>query len=108
MSGIDKLNSDFEPLHQPVRFAGMVHIYLRGGKTTFADTYRAIGKSPSLWASHVDVLERAGLLETKKSFVGKKLRSEQLLTPRGRKAFEDYIALVNAIASTIKRMEATG
>jgi DNA-binding MarR family transcriptional regulator len=107
MSGIDKLDSDFEPLHQPVRFAGMVYIYLRGGQTTFADTYRAIGKSPSLWASHVDVLERAGLLETKKSFVGKKLRSEQLLTPRGRKAFEDYIALVNAIASTIKPREAT-
>ena len=64
MSGVDKLDSDFEPLHQPVRFAGMVHIYLRGGRTTFSDTYRAIGKSPSLWASHVDVLERAGLLET--------------------------------------------
>jgi hypothetical protein len=101
-----KLDPDFEPLHQPVRFAGMVHIYLRGGRATFSDTYRAIDKSPSLWASHVEVLERAGLLETRKSFVGKKLRSEQLLTPKGRRAFEDYIATLNAIASSIKPMEA--
>ena len=101
----NEFESDFEPLHQPVRFAGVLHIYLRGGRTTFSDTYKAIGKSPSLWASHVDVLERAGLLETRKSFAGKRLRSEQLLTPRGRKAFEDYIALVNAIASTIKLVE---
>jgi DNA-binding MarR family transcriptional regulator len=101
-----ELNPNFELLLQPVRFAGMVQIYRRGGQTTFSDTYRAIGKSPSLWASHVDVLERAGLLETKKSFIGKKLRSEQLLTPRGRKAFEDYIALVNAIASSLKPLEA--
>jgi DNA-binding MarR family transcriptional regulator len=107
MSGIERLDSDFEPLHQPVRFAGMVYIYLRGGQTTFADTYRAIGKSPSLWASHVNVLERAGLLETRKSFIGKKLRSEQFLTPWGRKTFEHYIAALNAIASKIKSVGAT-
>ena len=103
----NEFESDFEPLHQPVRFAGVVHIYLRGGGTTFSDTYKAIGKSPSLWASHVDVLERAGLLETRKSFVGKKLRSEQFLTPKGRKAFEDYISALIAIASGFRPMETT-
>ena len=94
-----KINPDFGPLHQPVRFAGVAYIYLRGGQSTFAATYKAIGKSPSLWASHVNVLERAGLLKTRKSFVGKRLRSEQTLTQTGLKAFECYIGALLAIAS---------
>ena len=99
-----KTNSTFRLFHQPVRFAGIGHIYARGGHSTFADTYKAIDESPSLWASHVNVLERAGLLKTKKSFVGKKLRSEQFLTPMGRKAFEDYITALGAMASLVAEM----
>ena len=99
-----KINSPSRLLHQPVRFAGMVHIYSRGGNSTFADAHRAIGVSPSLWASHVNVLERAGLLKTKKSFVGKRLRSEQLLTPKGRKTLEDYISALSAMGSVVQEI----
>lgn len=40
----------------------------------------------------IDKLSSAGYIEVEKGFVGKKTRTVCRITPKGRQAFEDYVA----------------
>lgn len=42
-------------------------------------------------ASHIAALEKAGFIEVKKEFVGKKPRTTYRITKSGRKAFEEHL-----------------
>lgn len=42
-------------------------------------------------ASHIAALEKAGFIEVKKEFVGKKPRTTYRVTKSGRKAFEEHL-----------------
>ncbi len=42
-------------------------------------------------ASHISALEKAGFIEVKKEFVGKKPKTTYRVTKTGKKAFEDHL-----------------
>jgi len=53
-----------------------------------------IGVTDGNLGAHLSTLERSGYLEREKDFVGKKPRTRVRLTRTGRRAFEDYLALL--------------
>lgn len=53
-----------------------------------------IGVTDGNLGAHLSTLARSGYLEMEKDFVGKKPRTQVRLTRTGRRAFEDYLALL--------------
>ena len=94
-------------LHQPTRLNVIAHLVRCGGEAAFVDVCNALDiRHPGALSAHNKVLEDAGYLELKKTFVGRKARTMLVLTARGRRAFADHKAAVSAITD-IKMEEAT-
>lgn len=48
-------------------------------------------------ASHVSVLEDARYLEVRKQFIGKKPHTSYRITPKGKKAFQDHLDILEQL-----------
>lgn len=76
-------------IHEPARLLIMSHLYV----VESADfTYMRL-QTNLTWgnlSSHVSKLEEAGYIEIEKEFIKKKPRTMLSLTPKGRRAFEEY------------------
>lgn len=59
------------------------------------------GLSKSSLSKHMATLERAGVVEVRKGYVGKYPRTWLLLSPAGRRALHEHLAALQRIATTV-------
>ncbi|HRC65142.1 MAG TPA: transcriptional regulator [Dermatophilaceae bacterium] len=86
-----------EVIHAPVRFsivAALAHVE----EADFAAVRDAVQVSDSVLSKQVTLLERAGYVEVKKGYVGKRPRTWLKLTPVGEAAFNGHLQALRAIA----------
>lgn len=76
-------------IHEPTRYNIMALLYVVK-KAEFLFVQNQIGLTPGNLSAHLSKLETAGYVAIEKKFVGKMPRTMLNLTPKGRKAFEDY------------------
>jgi DNA-binding MarR family transcriptional regulator len=85
-----------ETIHQRTRLAIMAT--LTGVESLdFAELKAQLGLTDGNLSVHLSNLERPGYVKVTKSFVGKRPRTTIEITPRGRKAMENYVNLLQAI-----------
>jgi DNA-binding MarR family transcriptional regulator len=76
-------------VHEPARLAIMALLYVIES-ADFTFLMNQTGLSWGNLSTHMTKLEEAAYLEVEKSFKGKRPNTTLRLTPRGRKAFQDY------------------
>lgn len=79
-----------EIIHQKNRLVIMAQLAAMG-ECDFLDLKRILGLTDGNLSIHTGVLEEHGYIESEKAFVGRKTRTTYRITPKGRKAFEDYV-----------------
>ena len=85
-----------EVIHAPVRFsivAALAHVE----EADFAAVRDAVQVSDSVLSKQVTLLERAGYVEVKKGYVGKRPRTWLKLTPVGEAAFNGHLQALRAL-----------
>lgn len=80
-------------IHEPARFAIMIHLYVVE-EADFVFLARQTQLSAGNLSSHMSKLEEAGYVHVKKQFVGKRPQTLFRLTEAGRSAFDDYRSTV--------------
>lgn len=84
-------------LHQPVRFS-VVATLAAAEEAEFGFVRDAVQVSDSVLSKQVAVLEAAGYVAARKGYVGKRPRTWLRLTPEGRTAWADHLAVLREIA----------
>jgi DNA-binding MarR family transcriptional regulator len=87
MNLIQSLNKEFE---SRVRL-GMMSVLMVNGWVDFKEMKTLLDITDGNLASHSAALEKAGYIEVKKEFVGKKPRTSYRVTQAGRKAFRRHL-----------------
>ncbi|KAF2332852.1 winged helix-turn-helix domain-containing protein [Flavobacterium ginsenosidimutans] len=87
MGIIDKLNKDFE---SRVRL-GIMSILMVNDWVDFTEMKTLLNITDGNLASHSSALEKAGYIEVKKEFVGKKPKTSYQVTDLGRAAFKEHL-----------------
>lgn len=82
-------------IHQKVRL-GVMSSLIAAGEADFNFLKGALGVSDGNLSTHLTVLEEHGYLTVRKEFVGKKPRTTYTPTEAGRRAFEAYVAALEA------------
>ena len=88
-----------EIIHQPVRLrimAAMVSVEDRG-QLEFTYLRDLLGVTDGNLGAHLRKLEEAGYVQLSKTFVARKPRTYVSATSRGRRAFDDHVAALEAI-----------
>jgi DNA-binding MarR family transcriptional regulator len=85
-------------LHQQTRLSTVAFLLRNGGEASFTDVTREIGVNPGLLSKHNGRLEEAGLIELRRTFVGRKTQTMLMVTALGRRAFAAHIAAMTAMA----------
>ncbi len=85
-----------ETIHQKTRLAIMAHLAARG-ESDFLTLKKTLGLTDGNISVHTGILQEAGLIEIARSFVGRKTRTAYTITAQGRKAFEEYVAGLEAV-----------
>ena len=83
-------------IHERVRLA-IVTALARHDRLTFNDLKQRLGATDGNLSIHARKLEDAEYIACDKSFNGRMPRTEYRLTPAGRRAFEKYLAQMEAI-----------
>ncbi len=83
-------------IHTPVRLSIMAAL-AAAEKVEFRFLRDTIEVSDSLLSKHMLTLEEAGYVAVEKAFISKKPGTWLSLTPKGRKAFQDYVAVLEKI-----------
>lgn len=96
MAAVRNLDALDDVIHQKVRLAVMSWL-MASGETDFNTLKHALGVSDGNLSTHLTVLEEHGYIEVRKEFVGKKPRTTYMPTALGRKAFELYVAALEAL-----------
>jgi len=87
-----------ETLHQPVRFS-MAAALAAADQLDFKDLRDAVQVTDSALSKQISTLEAAGYVAVSKGFVGKRPRTTLKLTPEGRAAWADHLAVLREIAA---------
>lgn len=87
-----------ELIHPPVRFSIMATL-AASDEAEFAFVRDLVGVSDSVLSKQVALLEGAGYLKVRKGYVGKRPRTWLQLSPQGRSAFLDHVAVLQEIAA---------
>ncbi|MFP3914021.1 MAG: winged helix-turn-helix domain-containing protein [Actinomycetota bacterium] len=85
-----------ELIHTPVRLSMMAAL-AEADSVDFRHMRDLVEVSDSLLSKHISTLEEAGYVHVKKGYAGKRPRTWLSLTDKGRRAYEDYIAVLAAI-----------
>lgn len=97
MNIIQSLNKDFE---SRVRL-GLMSVLMVNDWVDFKEMKSLLNITDGNLASHSAALEKAGYIEVKKEFVGKKTRTAYRITHSGRTAFNSHLqALEQLIQNT--------
>jgi DNA-binding MarR family transcriptional regulator len=95
----------------PLEFDRLVHERIRLGivsalavneSLAFNDLKQMLGTTDGNLSVHARRLEEAGYVECQKSFEGRVPRTEYRLTPRGRRALEDYLNHMEALIQAVR------
>lgn len=90
---IDSFDKMFE---SRVRLA-IMSLLMVNTKIEFKELKEKLNLSDGNLASHITALEKENYIEVKKQFVGKKPQTTYTATRSGKKAFADYIAVMEKI-----------
>jgi len=83
-------------IHQKVRL-GVMSCLMASGEADFNFLKAALGVSDGNLSTHLTVLEENGYIHIRKEFVGRKPRTTYSPTPLGHRAFEAYVAALEAL-----------
>ncbi len=89
-------------IHERVRL-GIVSALAASDTLTFLELKRLLGTSDGNLSVHARRLEEAGYLSCTKTFEGRVPRTEYRLTADGRRAFERYLAHLEALIAHARR-----
>jgi DNA-binding MarR family transcriptional regulator len=96
MESLGNLNDLDEVIHGRVRLGVMA--YLSGaGSADFNELKTRLQVTDGNLSVHLRKLEQAGYLKVEKGYSGRKPTTTMALTAAGRKAFADYLILLNTI-----------
>jgi DNA-binding transcriptional ArsR family regulator len=87
-----------ELIHAPTRLS-LVAFLAATGWADFKVLRDSIGLSDSALSKQLTLLEDAGYLEIRKTFVGKRPRTSARLTPVGRAAFDGHVLALQQIVA---------
>lgn len=91
-----------ETIHQRTRLAIMAT--LAGvERLDFSEIKAELGLTDGNLSAHATALEKAGYIKIHKSFRGRKPRTTLSMTPKGKKALENYINLLKGILDEAER-----
>lgn len=93
MNLIQSLNKDFE---SRVRL-GLMSVLMVNDWIDFKEMKSLLNVTDGNLASHASALEKAGYIEVKKEFVGKKTRTAYRLTHSGRTAFSQHLQVLEQL-----------
>ncbi|MCV2484091.1 transcriptional regulator [Flavobacterium sp. SH_e] len=93
MGIIDKLNKDFE---SRVRL-GIMSVLMVNDWVDFTEMKTLLNITDGNLASHSSALEKAGYIEVKKEFVGKKPKTSYQVTNLGRAAFKEHLSYLEKL-----------
>ena len=96
MATVRKLDALDDVIHQKVRL-GVMSSLMAASEADFNFLKAALGVSDGNLSTHLTVLEEHGYIRVRKEFVGKKPRTTYTPTPVGRRAFEAYVAALEAL-----------
>ncbi len=96
MININQLNKEFE---SRVRL-GIMSVLMVNDWVDFSEMKSILEITDGNMASHSNALEKAGYIEVKKEFVGKKPKTSYRVTQSGREAFTEHL---NALERLIGR-----
>ena len=95
-------------IQQPVRFAIMAYLMRADdGVASFPDVLRAIKQNPGGLATHGALLEQAGYIKYRKTFKDRRPHTVLMLTTKGRAAFAEHKAKLDAMSAPAKMVEAS-
>jgi DNA-binding MarR family transcriptional regulator len=83
-------------IHTPARLQ-IVALLATATEAEFAFVRDSLEMSDSVVSKHASALERAGYVEIRKGYVGKRPRTWFKLTPEGRHAFDEYVTSLQKI-----------
>lgn len=81
--------------HSRIRLA-VVSALVKEEILDFNELKRIISATEGNLSTHIRKLEEAGYLSVDKTFEGRKPKTNYTLTPKGRKAFGEYIAVLES------------
>lgn len=90
--------------HSPIRFAVMAML-ANEQQSNFVAIRKAVGATEGNLATHMRKLEDSGYVAVRKSFKGRKPRTEYEITEAGRSAFQTYLDQLNRIVSSGAKTE---
>jgi DNA-binding MarR family transcriptional regulator len=86
-------------IHSPTRFS-IVAALMAADKVEFRFVRDLVEVSDSVLSQQVTTLEQAGYVKVTKGQAGRRPRTWLSLTPDGRLAFRDHLAVLNGIAGS--------
>lgn len=89
-------------IHERGRLA-IVSALMPIDSASFAELKAAVGLTDGNLSVHLRILEDAGYVAIDKGYVGRKPRTDVRLVPRGRKAFQAYLAVLERIVRRGRR-----
>jgi DNA-binding MarR family transcriptional regulator len=90
---------DIDPvIHERARLA-IVSTLAVAAEMSFNDLKQELSLTDGNLSVHARTLEEAGYLEIEKTFRGRKPHTTMHLTPKGRKAFQRYLATLQRIVA---------
>ena len=99
MATVRKLDALDDVIHQKVRL-GVMSCLMASGEADFNFLKAALGVSDGNLSTHLAVLEEHGYVHIRKEFIGRKTRTTYTPTPVGRRAFEAYVAALEALVKS--------
>lgn len=94
--------ADFDRLvHERIRL-GIVSALAVNEALAFNDLKQMLGTTDGNLSVHARRLEEADYIECQKSFEGRVPRTEYRLTPRGRRALEEYLNHMEALIQAVR------
>jgi DNA-binding MarR family transcriptional regulator len=85
-----------EAIHQPVRLS-ILSSLAHADKVDFAFLRDYLGLKDSNLSQHLTALESLGYITIEKAFEKKRARTWLALSPQGRSAFDEYVAILRQI-----------
>jgi len=88
-------------IHEPARFA-ILELLALNGKMDYKSIKEVSGLSDGNLHNHLSKLESEGYIKVRKSFLGRKLRTEYIITEDGMKTLVSYL---DKTIETLKTLE---
>jgi len=88
--------------HERVRL-GILVLLVQADELDFTTLREALGVTDGNLAQHLRVLEEAGVVAVRKTFVGRRPRTYYRLTPAGRRRFLEYLDRLRLVLESATR-----